>query len=172
MGLGSSRGVFLAQRNAKWLGNWAGSRGWWLKPNSNVQKRGYIDSDGNVKWMLALTFQGSHRPGLQAGSNVPRFDARPKKLGEYTNPLTGQKGPKADLLPQSSVPGANLGHIPLDDPWAPKGTIDLARSTAKVGGQLLPAGAVAYDIYHSPAPERLSVVSSVALCVCGRQRYR
>jgi hypothetical protein len=42
----------------------------------------------------------------------------------------------------------------LDEPWAAPGAIDLARSTAKVGGKLLIAAAVAYDVYDVAAAPR------------------
>jgi hypothetical protein len=47
------------------------------------------------------------RPGLQPGSNVPRFDAR-LEPGRYINPFTGGVG------------GKGVGtHLPLESQWIP-----------------------------------------------------
>lgn len=60
---------------------------------------------GGFEWRLKVKPQGSTRPGLQPGSQVPRFDARTGP-GQYVNPFTGQRG------------GRGVGtHLPLDHPW-------------------------------------------------------
>ena len=52
------------------------------------------DDAGNFSWRLKIKPQGSTRTGLEAGSQVPRFDAR-LGPGYYINPLTGQTGGRA-----------------------------------------------------------------------------
>lgn len=69
---------------------------------------GRQNSSGNFSWRLKLKKEGSTTPGLQADSQVPRFDARLDTSGTYVNPFTGARGNKS------------VGtHIPLNQQWIP-----------------------------------------------------
>ena len=83
------------QQNVQTLQNWARSNGFVKGPNtSGPQVWGVYDDAGNFSWRLKIKPQGSTRTGLEAGSQVPRFDAR-LGPGYYINPLTGQNGGRA-----------------------------------------------------------------------------
>ncbi|HRO76938.1 MAG TPA: RHS repeat-associated core domain-containing protein, partial [Crocinitomicaceae bacterium] len=90
------------QQNVRILQNWAKSKGYVKGPNTGgPQTWGVYDDAGNFSWRLKIKAEGSLRPGLEAGSQVPRFDAR-LSPGNYVNPFTGKTG------------GKNIGtHIPL-----------------------------------------------------------
>ena len=50
---------------------------------------------GKFEWRLVIKPEASTRPGLQTGSNIPRFDARllTDKAGQsYINPFAGEIG--------------------------------------------------------------------------------
>ncbi|MFF7127219.1 hypothetical protein [Streptomyces sp. NPDC008240] len=54
----------------------------------------------------------------------------------------------------------------MDGLWAPRRTIDLERSTAKVGGRLPIAATVAYDVYDvaaAPSGPRTAIHDGVSL---------
>ena len=74
------------------------------KPGGGPETYGVTNEDGNFEWRLKLKVEGSLRPGLEAASQVPRFDARlGTGGGKYINPLTGDVG------------GPDVGtHVPLD----------------------------------------------------------
>ncbi|MDX3071939.1 RHS repeat-associated core domain-containing protein [Streptomyces sp. MI02-7b] len=159
-----------SQRNASWLRNWAKSMGWVKKPNSPVEKWGYYDVDGKYVWMLQLKFEASTGPGLHAGSGQPRVSARLDLDGKYTNPFTAQEGSKHDALLGSSDPNANLGHIPLDEPWVKPGGIDLLRAGVRIGGKLMVGAAVAYDAYDvasAPSDQKVSTATRDAAGLAG-----
>ncbi|MFE1886677.1 RHS repeat-associated core domain-containing protein, partial [Streptomyces diastatochromogenes] len=158
------------ERNAAWLRGWAKSQGWMKKPNSPVEKWGYVDADGKFVWMLQLKFQASTTPGLQAGSQQPRISSRLDLKGKYTNPFTGQTGGKGDALLGSNDPSANLSHIPLEEQWVKPGSIDLMKSGVRVAGKLMTAVAVGYDVYDvasAPSDQRVSVATRDAAGLAG-----
>lgn len=68
---------------------------------------GVRNADDTFSWRLKIKPEASTRPGLESGSQMPRFDAR---LGpsEYVNPFTGATG------------GRGIGtHLPLERQWIP-----------------------------------------------------
>ncbi len=83
-----------AQTNIRILRKWAKSKGWIKQPNSlgRPEKWGTV-IEGEFIWNLKIKPMSSMRSGLEAGSNIPRFDA---KLGDklYINPFTSQVGNK------------------------------------------------------------------------------
>jgi hypothetical protein len=94
--------------NVRALRGWAVSKGWSQKPGAGPETWGITDSSGNFSWRLKLKKEGSSTPGLQADSQVPRFDARLDTSGTYVNPFTGVRGNK--------LVGT---HIPLNQQWIP-----------------------------------------------------
>jgi hypothetical protein len=84
----------VGQQNVRTLQNWAKSKGFVKGPNTGgPQVWGVYDDAGNFSWRLKIKAEGSMRSGLEAGSQVPRFDAR-LAPGKYVNPFTGQTGGK------------------------------------------------------------------------------
>ncbi len=97
------------QRNIRTLRGWAKSKGWVKQPNplGKPEKWG-THVNGTFHWNLAIKPEASFRGGLQAGSNIPRFDARLWLGGNnyiYLNPFTGEMGSYA-----------TCSHIPLELP--------------------------------------------------------
>ena len=74
------------------------------KTGSGPEAYGVTNEVGQFEWRLKLKLEGSFRPGLEAESQVPRFDARLGPRGDkYINPLIGDIG------------GRDVGtHVPLD----------------------------------------------------------
>ncbi len=67
----------VGQQNVRTLQNWAKSKGFVKGPNTGgPQVWGVYDDAGNFSWRLKIKAEGSMRSGLEAGSQVPRFDAR------------------------------------------------------------------------------------------------
>jgi len=71
--------------------------GWERAPNLNggPEKWGVYQGNGKLEWRLAIKPEPSLRIGLEAGSQVPRFDARlfQDSSGQsYINPFTGKIG--------------------------------------------------------------------------------
>ncbi len=95
----------VGQNNIRILRGWAKSKGWEKLPNSygGPEKWG-VYHDGLPEWRLIIKPEPSLRPGLQAGSNQPRFDARLNVGGSYyVNPFTNEVGAEG------------IGrHLPLD----------------------------------------------------------
>ena len=92
-------------QNARVLRGWAASKGRVQRGGSGPEVWGELDEAGKFTWRLKLKFEGSLRPGLEAGSAVPRFDAR-LGPGQYVNPFTGEVGRRS------------VGtHLPLNWPW-------------------------------------------------------
>lgn len=81
--------------------------GWVRQAGDGPEVWGVRDADGSFSWRLKLKPEASTRPGLEAGSKVPRFDARIGP-GEYVNPFTGELGGR----------GAGT-HLPLEYQWIP-----------------------------------------------------
>jgi len=93
-------------KNTANLRTWAQEKGWVRQDTAGgVEQWGVKDANGKFSWRLKLKPETSTRPGLEAGSNQPRFDARLDAEGtptSYINPFTGQIG------------GSSVGtHIPL-----------------------------------------------------------
>ncbi|CDR35009.1 hypothetical protein [Criblamydia sequanensis] len=81
----------IGQTNIRSLRGWAKSKGWRRFPND-----GGPEKWGNLEtrtWHVIIKPEASFRPGLQSGSNIPRFDARINH-GQYINPFTGKVGGK------------------------------------------------------------------------------
>ncbi len=85
------------QNNARILRGWAKSKGFEKLPNPNGKPEVWGEYvNAKFEWRLKIKSEGSFRPNLQAGSNVPRFDARLlSEDGYYINPFTGQVGGKS-----------------------------------------------------------------------------
>jgi hypothetical protein len=84
------------QNNIRILRGWAKSKGWEKMPNSQggPEKWGMYQN-GNFEWRIVIKPEASMRPGLESGSQVPRFDARlmTDVTGKsYTNPFTRDIG--------------------------------------------------------------------------------
>jgi len=84
------------QNNIRVLRGWAKSKGWEKQPNFQgaPEKWGVYQND-KFEWRLVIKPEASARPGLQTGSNIPRFDARllTDTSGQsYINPFTGEVG--------------------------------------------------------------------------------
>ncbi|NNM43552.1 MAG: hypothetical protein HKM07_04350 [Chlamydiae bacterium] len=94
------------KNNIRILRSWAESRGWEKLPNPNggPEKWGTY-KNGKFEWNLRIKPEASFRPGLEAGSNIPRFDARLDANGNsYINPFTPQ-----------NIGSSEIGtHIPLE----------------------------------------------------------
>ncbi|WP_195155566.1 RHS repeat-associated core domain-containing protein, partial [Candidatus Protochlamydia phocaeensis] len=95
------------KNNIRILRNWAKSKGWKRFPNDGRPEKWGIYIDDKFEWRLLIKPEASSRAGLELGSQIPRFDARLEKGGNYyINPFTGQIG------------GEEIGtHIPLDFPY-------------------------------------------------------
>lgn len=76
------------QVNVWRLRRWAGSRGYVRDEDSNIER---WNDPVTGEWRLKIKHEGSLRPGLQQGSQVPRADAKTGP-GDYINPLTGKTG--------------------------------------------------------------------------------
>ena len=95
----------IGQQNVRVLRNWAKSKGWVRQPGTGPEVWGVREADGSFSWRLKIKPQPSMRPGLEAGSQQPRFDAR-LGPGQYINPFTGEIG------------GRSVGtHLPLERKW-------------------------------------------------------
>ncbi|MFF2879155.1 DNRLRE domain-containing protein [Gottfriedia sp. NPDC057991] len=81
-------------KNMRTLRKWAKSKGWIRKYTDGGVEMWGVKKHGEFKWRLKLKPEASNRPGLQEGSNKPRFDARLKE-GVYVNPFTGHVGGKS-----------------------------------------------------------------------------
>ena len=79
------------QVNVWRLRRWAKGQGYVRNNGSNIER---WDDPVSGEWRLKIKHEGSLRPGLKQGSQVPRADARTGP-GEYLNPLTGQTGREA-----------------------------------------------------------------------------
>lgn len=91
-----------AKNNVRILRGWAKSKGWTCYSNKGGPEKWGSIQNGNFQWNLLIKPEGSFRQGLEAGSRIPRFDAR-LEPGRYINPFSGQTGKK------------EIGtHIPLD----------------------------------------------------------
>lgn len=97
----------VGNQNVRVLRNWANSKGWVRQAGDGPEVWGVRNTDGSFSWRLKLKPEASTRPGLEAGSKVPRFDAR-LGPGEYVNPFTGEVGGRAAGT-----------HIPLEYQWIP-----------------------------------------------------
>ncbi len=95
-----------AQNNIRILRGWAKSKGWEKLPNpQGVPEKWGVYANEKFQWNLIIKPEASFRPNLEAGSQLPRFDARLSK-GNYVNPFTGERG------------GVQLGtHLPLNTNW-------------------------------------------------------
>jgi hypothetical protein len=96
--------TFEGKNNIRILRGWAKSKGW--EKASNTSKGGPEvwgkNINGRFEWNLKIKPEASFRPGLENGSNIPRFDARISK-GRYINPFSGEIGE------------TNIGtHLPLE----------------------------------------------------------
>jgi len=85
------------KNNIRVLRGWAKSKGWIREPRNLLGKPerwGSINpNDGEFIWNLRIKPEASLRNGLDAGSRVPRFDARLGSGGNrYINPFTGKIG--------------------------------------------------------------------------------
>jgi hypothetical protein len=84
------------QNNIRILRSWAKSKGWERFPNPQGAPENWgIWQNGKAEWRLKIKPESSFRPGLQEGSNIPRFDARllTDRAGQsYINPFTGEVG--------------------------------------------------------------------------------
>lgn len=97
----------VGNQNVRVLRNWANSKGWVQRAGDGPEIWGVRNADGSFSWRLKIKPEASMRPGLEADSKVPRFDAR-LGPGEYVNPFTGELG------------GRSVGtHIPLEHQWIP-----------------------------------------------------
>ena len=65
------------QNNIRILRGWAKSKGWRQEPNlQGAPEKWGIHQNGKFEWRIVIKPEASARPGLQQGSNIPRFDAR------------------------------------------------------------------------------------------------
>lgn len=94
----------VGQNNIRVLRSWAESKGWEKAADLTGPETWGQTINGKFVWNLKIKAEGSFRPNLEAGSNIPRFDARHDQKGQrYVNPFTGEIGDK------------NIGkHLPLE----------------------------------------------------------
>ena len=65
------------QNNIRVLRGWAKSKGWIKQPNfQGAPEKWGTYQNNKFEWRLVIKPEPSTRPGLQTGSNFPRFDAR------------------------------------------------------------------------------------------------
>ena len=95
----------VGKNNIRILRGWARSKGWAQEKNcaGKPERWGLYQGD-RFEWRLRIKPEPSARPGLDQGSNLPRFDARLQSGGQdYINPFNGQVG------------GETIGtHLPLE----------------------------------------------------------